>query len=159
MSGIIVFGSRYGTVRWYAEELARRVGFELKDHAAVRDMAGYDPIAYIGALYAGGVLGMKKTFARLSSCQGRRIAIATVGLADPTDPENVSNIEQNMERQLRPDVFAGARLFHLRGGIDYSKPSLKHRTMMGLLCKKAEGLPRARRTLRYERCLRPMAGR
>ena len=39
---------------------------------------------YIGALYAGGVLGMKKTFAKLSQRQKKIIIITAVGLAEPT---------------------------------------------------------------------------
>ena len=140
MSGIVIYGSKYGTTKQYAEELARRTGFEVKAYDDAYDINGYEPIAYIGALYAGGVLGMKKTIARLTGFQGE-IVIATVGLADPTDPENVANIEEGMKAQLPKDVFESAHVFHLRGGIDYSKLSFKHKTMMKLLCKKAENLP------------------
>ena len=86
-------------------------------------------------------MGMKKTFARLTSCKGKTIVIATVGLADPTDAENVSNISENMRRQLSAEVFEAAHIFHLRGGIDYSKLGFKHKTMMKLLCNKAKNLP------------------
>ena len=55
MSGIVIYGSKYGTAKQYAEELARRTGFELKAYDDAYDITGYEPIAYIGALYAGGV--------------------------------------------------------------------------------------------------------
>ena len=141
MAGIVVYGSHYGTARQYAEELARRAGTEACQYDAVGDINRYDTIAYVGALYAGGVVGMKKTFARLTSCKGKTIVIATVGLADPTDAENVSNIRENMRRQLSAEVFEAARIFHLRGGIDYAKLGFRHRTMMRLLYAKAKSLP------------------
>ena len=141
MAGIVIYGTQYGTARQYAEELARRAGIEARPYDAVGDVNQYDTIAYVGALYAGGVVGMKKTFARLASCAGKSILIATVGLADPTDAENVENIEGNMRRQLPGEVFEAAHIFHLRGGIDYTKLGFKHRTMMRLLCNKAKNLP------------------
>lgn len=141
MASIVIYGSQYGTARRYAEELAKRTGIEARKFDSVGDINRYDTIAYIGALYAGGVLGMKKTFAKLSSCAGKTIVIATVGLADPTDAENVSNIRENMRRQLPAELFESARIFHLRGGIDYSKLGFKHKTMMRLLYNKAKGLP------------------
>ena len=62
MAGIVVYGSQYGTARQYAEELARRTGIEARQYDSVGEINQYDTIAYVGALYAGGVLGMKKTF-------------------------------------------------------------------------------------------------
>lgn len=39
-----------------------------------------------------------------------------------------------------------ARVFHLRGGIDYEELNCKHKTMMGLLYRKAKSLPEAKQT-------------
>ena len=141
MTSVVIYGSQYGTAKQYAEELASRTSIAARPYDSVGDINHYDTIAYVGALYAGGVLGMKKTFAKLASCEGKTIAIATVGLADPTDPENVANIEANMKRQLSEEVYEAAQIFHLRGGIDYSKLGFKHKTMMKLLCNKAKNLP------------------
>ena len=101
---------------------------------------------YVGALYAGGVLGMKKTFKSLKDCMRHKIIIATVGLADPTDKTNTDSIKKQMKKQLPVDVFDKAKIFHLRGGIDYSKLGFKHKTMMGMLYKKASTLPEDRKT-------------
>ncbi len=143
---IVIYGSQYGTARKYAKELAERVGFDIKSYEDVKDINSYDAIVYIGALYAGGVLGMKKTFAKISQCENKKIIIATVGLADPTDSENTDNIKQGMEKQLSKELYKSARIFHLRGGIDYSKLGFKHKTMMGLLYKKAVSLPEEQKT-------------
>lgn len=141
MPSIVIYGSQYGTAKQYAEELARRTGIEACQYDSIGDVNQYDTIAYIGALYAGGVMGMKKTFAKLASCEEKTIIIATVGLADPTDSENVANIKGSMRQQLSGEVFEAAHIFHLRGGIDYTKLGFKHKTMMKLLCNKAKNLP------------------
>ena len=143
---IIIYGSQYGTAKQYAEELARKTSIDLKRYEDVTDINQYDTVIYIGGLYAGGVLGMKKTLAKISQCQSKKIIIATVGLADPMDIENSNSIKNSMKRQLSKELYENAHIFHLRGGIDYSRLGLKHKIMMGLLYKKAVGLPEEKKT-------------
>lgn len=143
---IIVYGSQYGTAKKYAEELAEKTCFDIKSYEEVKDISSYDTVIYIGALYAGGVLGMKKTFSKLSQCKNKKIIIATVGLADPTDVKNTDNIKSSMKKQLSKDLYENAHIFHLRGGINYSQLGFKHKTMMGLLYKKALRLPEEKKT-------------
>ena len=101
---------------------------------------------YIGALYAGGVLGMAKTLKKISNYENKKIILATVGLADPMDIENTNNIKNGIKRQLSNEIYEKAYIYHLRGGIDYSKLNFAHRTMMSLLYKKACGLPEEKKT-------------
>ncbi|MGM9658924.1 MAG: flavodoxin domain-containing protein [Eubacteriales bacterium] len=143
---LIVYGSKYGTAKNYAEELSRKTGICVKSHEEVTDINRYDTVIYIGALYAGGVLGMKKTFSKLSQWQNKRIIIATVGLADTKDTSNTDNIKNGIKKQIPEGLYENAHIFHLRGGIDYSRLSLMHKTMMGLLYKKAVGLPEEKKT-------------
>ena len=143
---IIIYGSQYGTARKYAEELAKRTNIEIKNYKDVTDIDQYNTVVYIGSLYAGGVLGMKKTLAKISQCQKKKIIIATVGLADPADTENTDKIKNSMKRQLSKELYENAYIFHLRGGIDYSCLNFKHKTMMGLLYKKAVRLPEEKKT-------------
>ena len=143
---IIIYGSQYGTTRKYADELAKRTNIECKSYEDVIDIEQYNTVIYIGGLYVGGVLGMKKTLAKISQCQNKKIIIVTVGLADPMDADNTDNIKSNMKRQLSKELYENAHIFHFRGGIDYSYLNFKHKTMMGLLYKKAVGLPEEKKT-------------
>ena len=143
---IIIYGSQYGTTRKYADELAKRTNIECKSYEDVIDIDQYNTVIYIGGLYAGGVLGMKKTLAKISQCQNKKIIIVTVGLADPMDADNTDNIKSNMKRQLSKELYENAHIFHFRGGIDYSYLNFKHKTMMRLLYKKAVGLPEEKKT-------------
>lgn len=150
MKQIILYGSRYGTARQYAEALSRQCGIPCISWQAAAGLAQYDTIVYIGALYAGGVLGLSKTFRTLREPGRRRILIATVGLADPADPENTAHIRESLRRQVSGAVYDAARLYHLRGGIDYAGLSLQHRMMMAMLCQKIRRMPQE--SLRAEDC-------
>ena len=134
---IIIYGSCYGTTKKYAEELSGRFGCEAVSYENVNDINAYQTIIYMGGLYAGGVQGMKKTLKKLSDISDKIICIVTVGLADPTDEKNIEHIRKNMKTQVSEELFNKAKIFHLRGGIDYSELSFLHKKMMGLVYKKA----------------------
>ena len=143
---IIIYGSQYGTTKKYAEELGRRTNIEVKNYEDIDNINLYETIIYFGALYAGGVMGMKKTFSNFFTVDGKKIIIATVGLADPEDTENIKAIKSGMRKQLSPNTYEHAHIVHLRGGIDYSRLGFKHKTMMAMLYKKAIGLPEEKKT-------------
>ncbi len=143
---IIIYGSCYGTARQYAEELGKKTNNSVKSYKDISLLDDYNTIVYVGALYAGGVLGMKETFGKMTTVQGKHIIIVTVGLADPTDTKNIENIRNNMQRQLLHSVFKHAHIHHLRGGIDYSRLSLKHKTMMWMVYMKTRRIPVEERT-------------
>ena len=121
MSTVILYGSRYGTSRRYAQALAERTGLPCYPADQAARAEGCAELVYVGGLYAGGVCG--------------------VGLADPHDAENIRNIRTALQARLPKPVLDNARLFHLRGGIDYSRLNFAHRTMMRLLYAAAKNQP------------------
>ena len=146
MSNIILYGSHYGTTKLYAEELSRRTNIEVSSFKTIKDINQYDTIIYLGGLYAGGVLGMAKTLKNLNDVSHKKIILITVGLADPTDEVNKNNIRNNIKRQLKKEVFEKAKIFHLRGGIDYSKLNFGHKIMLRLLYNSIKNLPEEKQT-------------
>ena len=147
MNSIIVYGSNYGTTKQYADELSRRTNMKVISFKKVNQQINdYDNIIYLGALYAGGVLGMSKTLKKLNNISNKKIIIVTVGLSDPTDEVNKNNIRNNIKNQISREVFEKAKIFHLRGGIDYSELNFAHKTMMKLLYNAVKNLPKEKLT-------------
>ena len=146
MSNIIIYGSHYGTTKQYAKELSRRTNIEAISFKNVKEINDYDNIIYLGGLYAGGVLGMSKTIKKLNNIVNKKIIIVTVGLSDPMDEVNKNNIRNNIKKQVSKEIFEKAKIFHLRGGIDYSKLNFKHKTMMKLLYNAVKNLPKEKQT-------------
>ena len=147
MDSIIIYGSQYGTTKMYAEELSKRINVKALSFEKIDDLNKYNKIIYLGGLYAGGVLGMSKTFKKLNDMTNRRIILVTVGLADPKNTENINNIRNAIKRQLSKNILEKIKIFHLRGGIDYSKLNFVHKTLMNLLYKKAKNLPEEKKTV------------
>ena len=147
MNSIIVYGSHYGTTKQYAEELSKRTNIKVISFKKINQQINdYDNIIYLGGLYAGGVLGMSKTLKKLNNISNKKILIATVGLSDPTDEVNKNNIRNNIKNQIPKEVLEKAKIFHLRGGIDYSKLNFAHKTMMKLLYNAVKNLPNEKQT-------------
>ena len=53
---------------------------------------------------------------------------------------------QQLVFQIRKKFFEKAKIFHLRGGIDYSKLNFAHKTMMKLLYNAVKNLPKEKLT-------------
>ena len=142
-AALITYGSQYGSAEHYAKKFAEDTGFPVLPYRNVKSAAGYGRVIHFGALYAGGVLGLRQIVLLLAP--GAELVIVTVGLADVQDAENIRNIRNAVRSRLPEDVFQRARMFHLRGAIDYGRLSLRHRTMMALLYAKARKLPTEKR--------------
>ena len=87
VKGLVLYGSKYGSPRRYAQELARRLGFDCLDHrqATGQEAGQYPVIVYGGGLYAGGVTGLKQTCRRMEQPERAQWFFFTVGLADPAE--------------------------------------------------------------------------
>ncbi|WP_349948296.1 flavodoxin domain-containing protein [Lacrimispora sp. BS-2] len=135
----VVYQSKYGATKKYAEWIAKELScdlFEGKDIKA-SNLEPYDTIIFGGGLYAGGVNGIKlltKNFSRLSQ---KNLVLFTCGLADPSDSVNTENIKKGLNKVLNEEMQEKIKVFHLRGGMNYSKLSPMHRTMMNLVYKMA----------------------
>ena len=146
MKKIIIYGSCYGTTKEYAVELSKKTNIEAVPYQNIKNIDNYDQIIYIGGLYAGGVLGMNKTLNKINNIANKKIIIVTVGLADPLDKQNQNNIRNNIKAQIKKEIFENAKIFHLRGGIDYSKLKFTHKTMMKLLYNAVKKLPKEKQS-------------
>ena len=125
----IVYSSVYGSSKAYAEALASRFGAIAED---VKDaeLGNAEIVVHFGGLYAGTVSGLKKVYRAIP--ENAELIVVTVGLADPGYGDNKRKIESDVSKIIPP---GRARLFHVRGRMDYSVLSAKHRAMMWMLVK------------------------
>jgi flavodoxin len=134
---VVVYESKYGTTKKYAEWIAEDLGADIfpRKDASADDLAGYDVIIYGGGLYAGGVSGLPFITKNYEKIKDKRILLFTCGLGDPTVFENVDSIRKSLAKALSPEMQKNFEIYHLRGGMDYSKLSFIHRSMMSMVQK------------------------
>ena len=136
---IIIYGSLYGSTKRYAEHLSEITGIEAVSFKDAKDIAKYDRIIYMGALFAGSVLGLRKTASRMSV--GQKLTIITVGMVDPADPENIEYIRHSIKNRVPSHLYDETQIYHLCGAIDYSNLTLKHRMMLSVIHWKISKMP------------------
>ena len=85
--------------------MVQNMGILCEDYTSILNIDNLSTVIYFGALYAGGVMGLRKTLDRMN-IDDKRIFVITVGLSDPDDEHNISNIENSMKEQLTEAVFS-----------------------------------------------------
>ena len=134
---VVVYQSKYGAIQKYAEWISKELFCDLYERKAIKadDLIKYDTIIYGGGLYAGGVSGIDLIVKSFNRLKEKNLILFTCGLADPNDAENVSHIRENLMKVLLPEMQRKIAIYNLRGGIDYSKLGIVHKSMMAMLHK------------------------
>ena len=135
---IIIYASQYGSTKRYAERLSAITGIKCVSHKETEDIQNYERIIYMGAIFAGSVLGLKKFAATVT---GQELIVITVGLVDPQDEENIRYIRNNIKSHIPAHLYDEDKIFHLRGAIDYSTIGIKHKLMMKFIHSRLAKMP------------------
>lgn len=132
MSGIILYKSKYGSTKKYAEWLAEETGFEMveTDKARIEDVCRYDEVILGGGVYASGIAGfsfLKKNWGKL---KGKKVIVFMCG-ASPYDEDAFGTVvEFNMKGEL-----SQVPCFYARGAFDMPAMTFKDRALCKLLRK------------------------
>jgi len=137
---VVVFKSKYGATEKYAKWIAEELNADILEasKAKVETLLEYDTIIYGGGLYAGGIIGVSCITKNFEKLVGKKIAVFTVGLADPVD---VSIFTEIINKAFTPEMQSKMKYFHLRGAMDYAKLNFAFRTMMSMVKKSVEKKP------------------
>lgn len=130
--GVILYQSKYGATKKYAEWLTELTGFDLIEtkKAKTSDLGGYGTIILGGGVYASGILGFNFLKKNINQLKGKKIAVFAVG-ASPYDEKAMAQI-----RELHfKDELEGVPLFYCRGAWDEEKMKFGDRTLCRMLHK------------------------
>lgn len=130
----VIYKSKYGSSKKYAQWIAEEVKGDLFNSSNIKEekLKEYDIIVYGGGLYASGISGISLITKNFDILKDKKIIVYTVGLASTDEKEIfIPIIEKNFSKSQREKI----KFFHLRGGIDYKKLSLVHKSMMAMLKK------------------------
>lgn len=141
---IVIYRSKTGFTRKYAEWIASELGSEIAEYRQIRPekLHEYDTIIYGGGLYAGGINGLKSFEKNLPYVRDRKIIVFATG-ATPDRPETTQELR---ELNFSKDQLEYLHFFYLRGGFDFSKLGLKDKILMSLLKAKLCMTPESKRT-------------
>ena len=134
---LVMYFSKYGTTKKYAEWIAAELGGDVFDYKKVKSdiMQNYDIIVLGSGLYAGSIRGLGKIIDNYEKLKNKKLILFTCGLADYSKDENKNSIFNRIVKIVPEDILKNIKIFYLRGGINYGRLSFIHKTMMGFLAK------------------------
>lgn len=134
---VVIFESKYGSTRRYAEWVSEELSCALFNKKALKtqELNNYETIIYGGGLYAGGVSGITLLTKNFNAIKNKNIILFTCGLANPYNKETREHIKESLKKVLTTEMQNKIKVFHFRGGIDYSKLGIIHKLLMGILYK------------------------
>lgn len=132
MNGVIVYKSKYGATRKYAEWLVEETGFDIVEssNAKINEIQKYDVIILGGGIYATGIAGISFLRKNIKALQDKKLIVFCDG-ASPLDDDAFEEIKKhNMKEDLK-----NIPCFYCRGGWDLEAMSFIDRNMCKLLRK------------------------
>lgn len=133
----VIYQSHYGSAEKYAKWIAEALSCDLLERGSVSADAldRYNTVIYGGGLYAGGVSGIDLITKNFGKLRDKKLILFTCGIANPEDQGNIDHIRESLTKVLTPEMREKIKVFHLRGGMDYSKLSFVHKAMMAMMHK------------------------
>lgn len=141
----VIYKSKYGSTKQYAEWISEELKADLFERSdiEIENLSNYKTIIFGGGLYASGIIGFDIIKKNFENIRNKNIIVFTVGLADPKIEEHfIPIIDHNFTQEMKEIIS----IFHLRGGIDYSKLNFMHRSMMNMVKKAVDKKAEENRT-------------
>jgi menaquinone-dependent protoporphyrinogen IX oxidase len=141
MDIIVLYKSKYGYTKKYAEWIAEELECDLSDVSKVNErlLSNYDLIIFGGGLYASGINGIKTIIKHFKNIKDKRLIVFSVGLTDPEDKLQFVSVK---DKNFPDDLLGYVEVHQLRGGIDYNRLKIIDKSLLkamkNLIEKKSE---------------------
>ncbi len=132
MSGIILYQSKYGATKRYADWLSEETGFRCIEtkQASIEEIKQHSTIILGGGIYASGIAGLSFLRKHIKELQGKRIVV----FCDGASPYEADAFAQIIARNMK-DTLAGIPCFYCRGAWDMDKMNKVDRNLCKMLRK------------------------
>lgn len=132
MTGIILYQSKYGAAKKYAEWISGETDFKCIEtkKADIKTVAEYDTIILGGGIYASGIAGLSFLKKNIGKLSGKKIAVYCCGAS----PYEEGAFEQIKNHNMK-DTLSNIPVFYCRGAWDMESMTFSDRTLCNLLRK------------------------
>lgn len=135
MNGIVIYKTKYGSTKQYAEWISEELGIKAVDAKSVKaeDLLKYDVIIYGGGLYAEVINGVTLITKNYEMLKDKKLIVFSTGITplDCRDYYDTYVIEKN----FKPHMTDNIKVFNFMGKMVLSELSLVHRTALKTLKK------------------------
>lgn len=127
MNAIVIYRSKTGFTKRYAEWIAAALGCEALDwkDAQGKQLSSYDTLIYGGWFHAGSVMGLKK-FLQVAEPLKKKLVVFATGASPAENPDN----EAAMKKNFTTEQWGRIKAFYLPGGLNYEQMGAVNKAMM-----------------------------
>lgn len=132
MEGIIIYQSKYGATKKYADWISEETGFKCQEikKTDIGEIIKYDTIILGGGIYASGIAGLSFLRKYMEQLQGKKILI----FCDGASPYNEEMFQKIIEHNMK-DRLEGIPCFYFRGAWDMEGMSFIDYNLCKMLIK------------------------
>ena len=130
MKGIILYRSKYGATKRYADWLAEETGFDCIEtgNAKIEEVMKYDTVVLCGGIYASGIAGLKFLRKHVGQLRGKKVIV----FCDGASPYEESAFQELYAYNMKGGL-AGRPCFYGRGGWDPERQGFVDRNLCAML--------------------------
>ena len=139
MKTIVIYKSRYGSTKTYAQWIAQELSCEAVDYTNVKwqDLLEYDTIIYGGGLYAEIIAGASLVTKNIDKLSDKKIIIFTTGITPMDCREYYDDIV--VKKNFKGDVYSKIKVFNFPGKMILDELTPVHRAALKTLKKIMSG--------------------
>ena len=132
----VIYKSRYGSTKKYAQKIASLVHGDLFDRKEVKfgEIPYYNTIAFAGSIYAGRISGADVIAKNMDKIEDKKIAVIAVGMSKM----NKEAIDTLFKNNFNEEQLKNINCFYLRGALDINKLNFFDKLIMKLMKKKVQ---------------------
>ncbi len=135
MNAIVIYKSKYGSTKRYAEWIADALNCEAKEVKSVKadDLLNYDTIIYGGGLYAEIIAGVSLITKNIEKLKDKKLIVYTTGITPPEVREYYDH--EVLDKNFKPEMLPYIKIFNFLGRMVMAELSVPHRTAIKTLKK------------------------
>ena len=139
MNAIVIYKSKYGSTKTYAQWIAEELNCSAVDAKNVKadDLLKYDTIIYGGGLYAEVINGITLITKNLDKLADKKIAVFTTGITPLECKEYYDKLV--IEKNFKPEMLQYIKIFNFLGKMIIDELSIVHKTALKTLKKIMSG--------------------
>ena len=133
MSTVVVYKSKYGSTKTYAEWIAEELGCEAIDakNVKIEDLLKYDTIIYGGGLYAEVINGVILLTKNLDKLGGKKLIVYSTGITPLKYREYYDKLV--IEKNFKPEMLEKIKVYNFLGKMILDELTFVHRSALKTL--------------------------
>lgn len=133
MSTIVVYKTKYGSTKTYAEWIAEELGCKAIDakDISIDELLKYDTIIYGGGLYAEVIAGATLITKNLDKLKNKKLIIYSTGITPLRCTEYYNKLV--IEKNFKPEMIEHIKVYNFLGKMIIEELSLPHKSALKML--------------------------